>query len=155
VKHLLTTHGLRVAAAVVAAVALGGALYRVPALVRISHQSLKQPDVSLEQADLDPLQYFVSIGALVSAENTIPRGQTWTIVVGNDPPLGTSPAQIVDLKTAIPPIFRMWLLPLRYTPKLHQAQWVIVYHHPSNTLGIRYSKQIYLSWDANLLKVER
>jgi hypothetical protein len=153
VKQLLDTYGLRVAAALVAAAALGGALYRVPALVRISHHSLKQPGMSLEDADLDPLKYFVSIGALVTAENTIPRGATWTIVVGHDPPLGDTPAQSADLATAIPPIFRMWLLPLRYTPKLHKAQWVITYHHSSESLGIKYSKEIYLSYDANLLKV--
>lgn len=152
-KQLLDTYGLRVAAALVAAAALGGALYRVPALERTSHRYLKAPSYSLESADLDPLKYFVSIGALVMARNTIPADATYTIVVGHDPPLADSPAQAADLAVAITPIFRMWLLPLRYTPKLHRAQWVITYHHSSESLGIKYSREIYLSFDANLLEV--
>jgi hypothetical protein len=155
VKRLLDTYGLRIAAALVAAAALGGALYRVPALIRISHRSLKQPGMSVENADLQPFGYFVSIGALVSARNTIPAGATYTVVIGSDPPLADSSAQVADLVAAITPIFRTWLVPRKYTPKLHQAQWVITYHHASNTLGIRYSKQIYLSYDANLLEVVR
>ncbi len=154
-KHWLDTHGLRVASALVAAAALGGALYRVPELVRIAHHYSRQPNLSVESADLDPFKAFASIGALVMARNTIPPGATYTIVIGNDPPLADNPAQVTDLMEAINPIFRTWLVPRRYTPKLQQAQWVIAYHHPSNTLRIKYSKQIYLSYDANLLEVVR
>jgi hypothetical protein len=154
-KQLLDTYGLRVAAALVAAAALGGALYRVPALERTAERYLDAPDYSLETADLDPLKFFVSIGALDQARNTIPKGDTYTIVVGDEPPLSDDPVEAKDSALAVSAIFRFWLIPLRYTPKLDEAEWVIAYHQPSDGLGIRYSKEIYLSWEANLVEVER
>jgi hypothetical protein len=155
VKRLLQTHGLRLAAALVAAAALGGALYRLPALERAAHKSVNAPSYSLESADLEPLRFFVSIGALVMARNTIPPGSTWTIVVGHDPPLAVDPAWEADTALAVPEIVRMWLLPLRYTPEIRNADWVIAYHHSADTLGVEHSKEIYLSYGATLVKVRR
>jgi hypothetical protein len=156
-KQLLDAYGLRVAAALVAAAALGGALYRVPALERTARHYLDAPQYSpsLESADLEPLRFFVSIGALDEARNTIPPGETYTIVVGHDPPLADDPVQAAHLADAIGPIFRFWLIPHRYTPKLADAQWVIAYHQPSKGIGVEYSREIYLSWEANLLEVAR
>src|SRR5436190_3272630 len=134
-KQLLNAYGFRVAAALVAAAALGAALYRVPALERTARTYLKAPDYSPESADLEPLRFFVSIGALDEARNTIPPGETYTIVVGHDPPLADDPVQANHLADAIAPIFRFWLIPLRYTPKLRDAQWVITYHQPSKGVG--------------------
>ena len=152
-RDLARRNGLRAAAALVAAAALGGALYRVPTLLGAAHRYLHAPGMSLDNADLDPARYFVSIGALVAARNTIPPGVTYTIVVGHDPPLDTDPVRAAKDALEIPIIFQTWLLPLRYTPKLHDAQWVIAYHRASGTVGVKYSKVTYLSWEANLLEV--
>jgi len=154
-RQLIATHALQIAAALVAAAALGGALYRVPALVRIAHHSLNLPGSSVEDADLDPLHYYVSIGALVAARNTMPKGATYTVVVGHDPPLDNNPSTAAGDAHAIRVMFLLYMMPDRYTPDIHEARWVIAYHQRSSTLGIKYSKQSYLSYDANLLEVAR
>jgi hypothetical protein len=139
----------RAAAVVVAAVALAAACYRLPGLVRAGHQYLSGPSYSLGYSDIDPLHYFASVEALQLARARIPAGDTYTVVIGDDPPLQ------VDSPQALPSIFRFWLLPRRYTRYLSRAQWVITYHRSSETVGVRYRREIGLGPDANLLEVER
>ena len=84
VKHLLDAYGLRAGAALVAGAALGGAVYRVPTLERVGHRYLNEPGMSVESADLDPVRYFASTGAVVAARNAIPPDDTYTIALGPD-----------------------------------------------------------------------
>ena len=141
---------VRAAAVLVAAVALAAACYRVPGLVRAAHAYVSGPTYSVDTSDLDPLHYFASVQAMQMARSLIPPGDTYTVVVGSDPPL-----PVPDYAKAIQPVFQFWLLPRRYTRDLHRAQWVITYHHTSETVGVRYSRELGLGPDANLLQVVR
>jgi hypothetical protein len=75
--------------------------------------------------------------------------------VGRDPPLAVDPNEAAGLAHAVRATFRMWLLPLRYTPDLRRAQWVVAYHQASATLGIKYSHEQRLSSEANLVEAIR
>ena len=134
---------LRLGAALLAAASLGGALYRLPTLAGVGHRYLKQPDLSVEAADLDPVRFFVQTSVVLAAENAIPTGATYTIALGP----GVAPSAAV--------VLRMSLLPLRYTPSLRDAQWVIAYDRDPKTLGLKYSRVIDLTWPAELLEVQR
>jgi hypothetical protein len=52
-------------------------------------------------------------------------------------------------------LFRFWLLPLRYVLKIADAQWVIAYQRPSESLGVQYTQEIGLGPDINVVKVKR
>ena len=54
---------------------------------------------------------------------------------------------------AIPGLFQYWLLPRRYTKNIHKAQYVISWHHSSETLGIRYSEELPIGDYSNIDKV--
>jgi hypothetical protein len=83
----------------------------------------------------------------VLAAQTIPRNATYTVVVGQVPPLGGT------YPNAIPPLFQDWLLPRRYTPTLADAQWAITYHEPSELLGVPYTRELGLGPDANAVEL--
>jgi hypothetical protein len=85
--------------------------------------------------------------ALAKARRIIPRDATFAVRVGYDPPVDSS---IVE---AIPGLFQYWLLPRRYTPDSHSAQWVVTFHHSSETLGVPIRREIGLGPDANLVEV--
>jgi len=137
--------GLVVVAVIVVAVDLAVAAWHTPLLARIGHQNLTGPRYLVRDADLDPFSIFAPTQAFVLAQQTIPRDATYTVVVGDDPPVA-SPGVVQS-------VFRFWLMPRRYTARLSAAQWVIAYHHPSETLGVRYSKEIGLGPDANAVLV--
>jgi len=143
VGQLLDRYGLRVGAALVAAAALGGAVYRLPALARTGHRYLDQPDMSVGAADLDPVRFFAQPSVVMAARSAIPPGSIYTVALGPH----------VEPSTTI--IIRESLLPLRYTPNLHDAQWVIAYDRDPKTVGVEYSKAIDLTWPAELLEVRR
>lgn len=83
----------------------------------------------------------------LKAAQIIPPGATYSVVVGNSPPTSSS------FHEAIPLLFQYWLLPRRFTRDIHAASWVISYSHPSETLGIRYSKEINIGPTTNIDKV--
>jgi hypothetical protein len=115
-------------------------------VARIGYRSFRTPTPLVRDADIDPLAVFVpKTSALVQARETIPPDATYTIVVGDsihDPGL---------LKL----VFRFWLLPRQYARTLAAAQWVIAYERPSESLGVRYSQEIGLAPDVNVVKVKR
>jgi hypothetical protein len=142
-KRFLDRYVLRGGAALLAGAALGGAVYRLPALLRAGHRYMKQPDRSVAAADLDPVRYFAQIGVVLAARGAIPAGSTYTVALG----------RYVAPSTTI--ILREELLPLRYTPKLRDAQYVIAYDRDPKTIGVRYTRSVDLTWPARLLEVKR
>ena len=72
----------------------------------------------------------ISVEALAGAQRLIPPDATYAIAIGETQPL--LPVQ----REALPPLAAYWLLPRRYTPSVHDAEWVIAYAHPTETLGV-------------------
>jgi hypothetical protein len=136
------------AAAVVVALALLSAAARAPGVVRVAYDTAKAPGLSMTQRELEPFSSELQ-GELVAAAKAIPPGATYTVVFGDAPPLGAG-EQGGALST-----FEYWLLPRRYTPDIASAQWVIGYHHASETMGVRYRKEIPLGPYVNTFKVVR
>jgi hypothetical protein len=140
-------HGLLAFAAAVVALELVLAATQMIPLARIGLANHRAPSRLVRDADLDPFASFGPTQVVTAAQQVIPRNATYAIRVGQSPP-GAATALVED-------ILRFWLLPRRYTTNLADAQWVIAYHHPSETLGVRYSAEIGLGPDANAVKVSR
>jgi hypothetical protein len=136
------------AAAVVVALALLAAAADAPGVVRLAYDSVTAPSTSPTWRELTPFDYETST-ELLAAERTIPPGATYTIVFGNAPPVAPPGAGWITSA------FQYWLLPRRYTPDLASAQWVIGYHHASETIGVRYRKEIPLGPYVNTFRVVR
>jgi hypothetical protein len=136
---------------VVAAVLAGAELVAAAAVVadyaRQGKRSFDSPNALVRDADLDPLALYVPTEALVRAREHIPRDATYAVVIGNDPPV----ADPAGVRSA----FRFWLPPRRYTDRIDDADWVIAYHHSSETLGVEYSRELGLSPSANVVQVRR
>jgi hypothetical protein len=141
--ELLDRYALRVGAVLIAAAALGGMAYRLPRLVGDGHHALKQSSMAIGAADIDPVKYWSQLGVVEWANREIPPGSTYTIAVGPNVP----PATAV--------VIRGWLIPLRYTPYLRDAQYVIAYDRDPSTIPVKYSKVIDLTWPGKLLVVRR
>jgi hypothetical protein len=133
--------------AVVVALELWVAAGQALTFARIGHQNLNGPSYLVRDADLDPLSYFASTQALVLARETIPSDATYAVVVGNNPPVADA--------GGIKLVFRFWLFPRKYTRRLAAADWVIAYHHSSETLGVPYENEIGLGPDASAVQVKR
>jgi hypothetical protein len=116
-------------------------------LAKIGYQDVSVPPRLVRDADIDSFASFGPTGALVTAGRTIPRNATYSIVVGRNPPTTEDPRLV---KT----ILRLWLLPRIYIAKPADAQWVIAYHHSSETLGIRYTDETGLATGVNVVRVE-
>jgi hypothetical protein len=145
VRHLSLT-GF---AAVVAVLALVAAAAEAPGVVRAAYNSFTAHGQSWNSGELGPSFAWETSEEMTNATKVLPRNAVYTIVFGNAPPL-----QPIE-QSGILPLFRYWLLPRRYTPRLRDAQWVITYHHASETVGVPYRKEITLGPDANTFRVTR
>ena len=96
-------------------------------------------------ADVDPFAYYDPTLAMVAARQAIPRDATYTIVVGRE-----RNAMVPGLATSV---YRIWLLPRRYTPDIHEAQWALTYWKSSEFLGVPYSTEIGLGPGVNAVKL--
>jgi hypothetical protein len=101
----------------------------------------------VRDADLDPLSFYMPTASLALARESIPPDATYTVVVGDDPPVADP--GVVRF------VFRFWLLPRRYTSRLSEAEWVIGYHRSSESLGVPYVVENGLGPDANVVRVDR
>ena len=86
---------------------------------------------------------------MLALRRVIPRDAIFAVRVGLEPPVDSS------LLDAIPPLFRYWLLPRRYTDDAHAADWVITFHHPSDTLGVTIRRDVALGPDVHAVEVAR
>jgi hypothetical protein len=134
-------------AIVIAAIELLAAAAVVLDYARVGYRSAKAANPFVRDADLDPLAAYAPTAALARATAVIPSDATYAVVVGNDPP--GRPAG--NVRAA----FRFWLLPRRYTTRISEADWIIAFHRSSETLGVRYSREIGLSPAVNAVQVRR
>ena len=137
------------AAVIVALACLACALTRVGPLWHTVDDTLRAHHDPLTTRDVAPMQQYIAPFALVTARATIPKDATYSVVVGQTPPTSSL------LQQAIPLLFQYWLLPRRYTPHPHEADWVIAYHAPSSRLGLPVAREIGLGPDANLDRIAR
>ena len=148
VAALLTSRRSLIAvAAVAAAIELFAAAGNVRNVVRAGREAFAERSDRVRDADLDPLASYASTGALVLARQAIPPGATYAVVVGK--------AAHVEDPGATRAAFRFYLQPRRYTTRLADAQWIVTYHASSESLGLRYTREIGLGPDANLVQVAR
>jgi hypothetical protein len=141
----LGRRGLLIIAAIVVAIEVVAAAGQTAIFVRAGYEGSTKPYRLVRDADLDPLASFAPNAALVAALQTIPRDATYSIVVGKDPPVADP--RLIRL------IYHFWLLPRRYTTRPSAAQWVIAYHRPSESLGVRYTQEVGLGPFVNAVKV--
>jgi hypothetical protein len=137
------------AAAVIVALALIGVATRAKETAQSGWGSIRSPAPSLTDREFGGVLGDRMNFALTKASRIIPRDATFAIRTGQDPPVDSAIVQ------AIPPLFEYWLLPRRYTPDVHAAQWVITFHHSSEAMGVPIRKEIGLGPDANLVEVGR
>jgi hypothetical protein len=138
---------LLAAAALIAGVELSVAATTIGDYARLGYRSATTPNPLVREADLDPLASFVPTDALVRAAAAIPAGATYTVVVGDDPP--------VERPAEVRVAFRFWLQPRRFTRGVEGAEWVIAYHRSSERLGVRYSSETGLAPGVNVVRVRR
>ena len=87
--------------------------------------------------------------ALLASRRVIPRDATFSIRVGQSPPIDSSVLE------AVTGLFRYWLLPRRYNENTRAVDWVITFHHPAETLGVAIRKVVPLGLDTNAVEVAR
>ena len=136
-----------VVAVVVVGAQLWLALTRTSFYARVGYHNLKAPTLLVRDADVDPFSYFDPTLAMVAAQRAIPRDATYTIVVGNE-----QPGQEMAPGFAIS-VYRLWLLPRRYTTNIHEAQWALTYFEGSEYLGVPYAQEIGLGPGVNAVKL--
>jgi hypothetical protein len=137
----------RVAAAGILVLAVAATLYRMPGRLQEDWRRITA-DSDWTARELAPATAWgVSGEALLRARQTIPPDATVAVVVGQVPPLHSYAAY------AVPEMVCDWLLPRRCVP-LERAEWVIAYHQPAETLGVR-GEEIGLGPDANAVRVTR
>lgn len=145
----MTTHPSRrtllFLAVAIAAVELLAVCLRTPALAQLGWQHATAPYRLVRDADVDPFASFAPTASIVMAQRTIPPEATYAIVVGNQEP--RVEPQLVRL------IFKLWLLPRRYTARPRDADWVIAYNESSERVGVPYTQEIGLAPGVNALKV--
>jgi hypothetical protein len=143
-------HWPEFAAAVIVAVALFSALGQVSTVARTGWAWFTAHTNPAGLRELAPASsHGVSTQALELAAKTIPPDARYAIVVGQEPPFDPSVAN------AVPSIVQYWLLPRRYTLYVKDASWIVTYHAPSETLGVKVAQEIGLGPDANLIRVDR
>ena len=140
----MLTHrrALAIVGGIIVACELWAAATRVAHLTRRGIEALSAPGISVQAADLDPLAFYASPQALARAREVIPAHATYSVAVPGKNQGGAILA------------FRFALLPRVYTPDRRRAQWVIAYEVPSEGVGVRYSREIGLSPEANVVEVK-
>ena len=129
-------------------ISLAVPVQRAPSVVRAGYDRLTAPSESWTARELKPAAANgVSTEALPLAEHELPRTARYTIVTGNAPALDP------DTAVAVRQVLAYWLLPRLYVPDLHAVRWVITYHEPSESLGVKVVREIGLGPDANLVEV--
>jgi hypothetical protein len=133
--------------AVIVAVELAASASQSEWFAKIGWRFHGRPQQLARDNDLDPLAYFAPTAALTGARQLIPPRARYAVVVGNDPPV-PDPALIRI-------VFDMWLVPRAYTNVPAEAQWIIAYHHSSESIGVPYESETGVAPDVNVLEVRR
>jgi len=135
----------RVPAREAAAVVVALALVSLALPIRWAAQSgwdavhaLARPAPPAAERDVGSALGGLLNGPLLTAARTIPRDATFSVRVSFDPPI---PPAYTEAAIGL---FRYWLLPRRFTDDAHAADWIITFHHPTSTLGVRIARIVRL-----------
>lgn len=129
----------------------------VHAVGRAGYDALAGPNRLVADADLDPLASFASTEALALARARIPAHATYAVLVGRAP---ASRALFAGPGLAVHPAllriaFEFWLLPRRFTDRVGDAQWLIIYGRGVPRPAVEVRRRISLGPAATLLEVAR
>jgi hypothetical protein len=154
IRPRLARWALFAVAALAVLLAVGAIGRHLGPIVRTGYRSLTTPGRPLGDSDLDPFTFYASTRALSGARAVIPPHATYTIVVGTTKP---SSAELPGPQLKVDPVtlkvaFSLWLMPRRYVP-LSQAQWVVAYDAPLQTVGVQSAETVTLGPDATVIKV--
>jgi hypothetical protein len=133
-------------AALVAAVELVMAVTRTPFYARVGNKNLHAPKLLVRDADVDAFVYYDPTFAMVAAQYAIPRNATYTIVVGNEGKHAMVPGLAID-------VYRLFLMPRKYTTDIKKAQWALTYWKSSEFLGVPYTTELGLGPGVNAVKL--
>jgi hypothetical protein len=140
----------RDAAALTVVLALAGVALQAKYTFETTRDSLRAltgPGPTRTQRELGAVIDGRLVQPMLELRRVIPREATFAVRVGLEPPVDSS------LLEAIPPLLKYWLLPRRYTDDAHAADWVITFHHPSDTLGVTIRRDIALGPDVHAVEV--
>jgi hypothetical protein len=137
--------GLLVLAAAIVVFELATAAWRTTTVSTILAKNVRKPPLLVRDADVDPFAYYAPTFSMVAAQHAIPKNALYTIVTGRE-------------RHALPPglfvdIYRMWLMPRRYTTDLQQADWALTYWKASEIVGRPYTTEIGLGPGVNAVKL--
>jgi hypothetical protein len=135
--------------AVIVVLALVSVAHATWETARSGYQTLTRPGPPLSERELGDILGGDLDVALLSSRRVIPLGQTFSIRVGQEPPVDQA---VQDAATGL---FRYWLLPRRYNVNTRAVDWVITFHHPAETLGVPIRRVIPLGKDTNAVEVDR
>jgi hypothetical protein len=135
--------------AVIVALALVSVAHATWETARSGYQTLTHPGPPLAERELGTVLDGDLDEALRASRKVIPAGATFSIRVGQEPPVDHA------IQDAIPGLFRYWLLPRVYNVNTREVDWVITFHHPAETLGVPIRRVIPLGWDTNAVEVAR
>jgi hypothetical protein len=132
----------------VAALAVGCQLWAAAShgkeILDATSEFFDEPRRTLRGADLAPLSSFASTQALLLARETIPADATFAVAVGD----GVGRGEEVAVA------FQHWLVPRRRT-SLEDAEWVIVYRRPADSLDLPVRRVVDLGPAADAVEVAR
>jgi hypothetical protein len=140
--RVLVIAGVLVACLVAAAV-------RMPTIVRDAVDAGTAGRQGTDERELAPADVMdVPNEMIARAEQVIPPDATYNVVLG--PQFELTETQ----KAGIPVVLRYYLLPRHEVQGTEGADWVIAYGQSSESLGIRYRREVPLAEGVNALEVE-
>ena len=134
-------------APLLAAVALAAAATSVPDLVRGIFDA-PSTDKGWSRPELYPGHIGIPPEVVERAEELLPKDALYTIVFGDQIPVESGG---IGIRQGLV----YFLLPRRWTRDLEQADWVIAWGKPAETLGVPVAREIGLVSGVNLVEVER
>ena len=130
-------------------VCLVAAAVRIPTIVRHAVDAGTGGRRASSERELAPADAMdVPNEMIARAEEVIPPDATYNIVLG--PQFELTDSQ----RAGIPVVLRYYLLPRHQVEGTEHADWVIAYGQSSETLGIRYRREVPLADGVNALELE-
>ena len=130
-------------------VCLVAAAVRIPTIVRHAVDAGTEGRRGTAERELAPADVMdVPNEMIARAEQVIPPDATYNVVLG--PQFDLSESQ----QAGIPVVLRYYLLPRHQVEGTERADWVITYGQSSETLGVRYRREVPLAEGVNALELE-
>jgi hypothetical protein len=130
-------------------VCLAAAAVRIPTILRHAVDAGTGGRPGTAERELGPADAMDIPNEVIGrAEQVIPPDATYNLVLG--PQFELSETQ----RAGIPVVLRYYLLPRHEVQGTEHADWVIAYGQSSESLGIRYRREVPLAEGVNALELE-